>query len=488
MQNIIHMKNNLLETIAQNWKLEAKLETSRYFYHYTEVSAILDNIKCFVIGRKGTGKTAICNHIVNIKKYDCFSERLNFKNYPFNELYSLYNDRYTAPNQYITLWKYLIYSSVCKLMSENEAIDLDVRKELLKIYPKNNIKQLARRVSEWTSAEFGINVLGNGGNLKADRTITNPQASISWLEKVNILEDIIANHCDESKYYIVFDELDEDYRELSDNDTDVKLYKSLLTSLFKAVQDVKATFSTTNLRIMPIVFLRDDIYALLNDADKNKWSDFKIELEWTEDKIKKMIAYRISCDVNNGNSVLTFNNAWDRIFAPGKVRYGRNMSKKISSFDFIARSTHMRPRDFIKYIQTCCVYAIERDENLISANTIKLVDRAFSNYLKGEIRDEVFPLLPEIESIFQIISNIRKQIFTGQEFSKEHKKYIDLGTVQQRNSTYVLDTLFNFSVIGNEERFHGGRHFFKYLHTNMTYNMEENIVLHRGLLKSLQII
>ncbi|MBO5173465.1 MAG: hypothetical protein J6B83_10610 [Bacteroidaceae bacterium] len=322
------MENSLLHTISQNWKLEAKLEASRYFYHYTEVSAILDNTKCFVIGRKGTGKTAICSHIVNKKDYDCFSERLNFKNYPFNELYSLYNDRYTAPNQYITLWKYLIYSSVCKLMSENEAIDTDVRNELLKIYPKNNIKQLARRVSEWTSAEFGINVLGNGGNLKADRTITNPQASISWLDKVNILEDIIANHCDESKYYIVFDELDEDYRELRDNDTDVKLYKSLLTSLFKAVQDVKATFSTTNLRIMPIVFLRDDIYALLNDADKNKWSDFKIELEWTEDKIKKMIAYRISCDVNNGNSVLTFNNAWDRIFAPGKVRYGRNMSKK----------------------------------------------------------------------------------------------------------------------------------------------------------------
>lgn len=482
------MENSLLHTISQNWKLEAKLEASRYFYHYTEVSAILDNTKCFVIGRKGTGKTAICSHIVNKKDYDCFSERLNFKNYPFNELYSLYNDRYTAPNQYITLWKYLIYSSVCKLMSENEAIDTDVRNELLKIYPKNNIKQLARRVSEWTSAEFGISVLGNGGNLKADRTITNPQASISWLDKVNILEDIIANHCDESKYYIVFDELDEDYRELRDNDTDVKLYKSLLTSLFKAVQDVKATFSTTNLRIMPIVFLRDDIYALLNDADKNKWSDFKIELEWTEDKIKKMIAYRISCDVNNGNSVLTFNNAWDRIFAPGKVRYGRNMSKKISSFDFIARSTHMRPRDFIKYIQTCCAYAIERKETLISARTIKLVDRAFSNYLKGEIIDEIFPLLPEIESIFQIISKIRKQIFTGQEFSKEYKKLIDLGIVQQRNSTYVLDVLFNFSVIGNEERYHEGRHFFKYLHTNMTYNMEENIVLHRGLLKSLQII
>lgn len=482
------VKNELLSIIANNWKLEAKLEESKYFYHYNEVSTILDNKRCFIIGRKGTGKTAICNHIVNKKGYDCFSERLSFKNYPFNELYSLNNVKYTTPNQYITLWKYLIYSSVCKLMSENENIDSEVRSELLKIYPKNNIKQLARRVSEWTSAEFGLNVLGNGGNLKADRMLVDPQATLSWIDKVNILEDVIANHCDDSKYYIVFDELDEDYREVSDNIADVKLYKSLLTSLFKAVQDVKATFSTTKLRIMPIVFLRDDIYALLNDADKNKWSDLKLELDWTEDKIKRMIAYRISQDVNDGIEQLPFEKAWDKIFHRGTVSYGKNKTKKMSSFDFIARSTHLRPRDFIKYIQTCCECSVERNEKYISASTIKYVDRAFSNYLKGEIRDEVFPLLPEIESIFQIISNIRKQIFTGQEFSKEYKKYIDLGTIQQRNSTYVLDVLFNFSVIGNEEKFHKERHFFKYLHTNMTYNTDENIVLHRGLLKSLQII
>lgn len=483
------MENNLLNIIASNWKLEAKLEESKYFYHYNEVNNILENKRCFVIGRKGTGKTAICNHIVNIKKHDCFSERLSFKNYPFNELYSLSNNKYTAPNQYITLWKYLIYSSVCKLMSENEAINVEARTELQKIYPPNSIKQLYRKVSEWTSAGFGVNVLGYGGSLEVGRTIMNPQNIVSWIDRVNILEDVIAKYCDNSRYYIVFDELDEDYREVSDNVDDVKLYKSLLTSLFKAVQDVKATFSSTKLRIIPIVFLRDDIYALLNDADKNKWSDLKLELDWTADKIKKMIAYRISQDVNEYSLVgLSFDDAWNKIFSNELVPYGANQNKKTSSFDFIARSTHMRPRDFIKYIQTCCERSVERGEKIISVDTIKYVDRAFSNYLKGEIRDEVFPLLPEIETVFQIISNIRKQIFTGKEFLTEYNKYIHLGTIQQRNGIYVLDVLFNFSVIGNEEKFHRGRHFFKYLHTNMTYNIEEKIVLHRGLLKSLQII
>ena len=94
------MANVLFDKIVSGWKLEAKLEDSKYLYNYKEVQPILENRRCFVIGRKGVGKTAICSHIVKEKAYDCFSERLTFKNYPFNELYGLRNEKYTAPNQY----------------------------------------------------------------------------------------------------------------------------------------------------------------------------------------------------------------------------------------------------------------------------------------------------------------------------------------------------------------------------------------------------
>lgn len=480
------MINPIFYRIAEGWKLEAKMEESKYFFNYKEVNTILENKKCYVIGRKGAGKTAICNHIFKRSDYNSFSERLSFKNFPFGELYDLTNVKYTKPNQYITIWKYLIYSSVCKLMVKNEGIDAEVREQLRKIYPENDIKQLARKVSEWTSAEFGVTVLGTGGNLKASRDILTPHKEILWIEKVNILEDVILNYCDDSNYYIVFDELDEDYREVNKNN-EIDQYKNLLTSLFKAVQDVKATFAETSKKICPIVFLRDDIYSLLNDADKNKWSDLKIELDWTEERIKAMLAYRISKDFDENGSVLPFNKAWDKIFKRGDISYGNEQNKKISTFEFISRSTQLRPRDFIKYIQACCECAIEKNERFISAETIKHVDRAFSNYLRSEITDEVFPLLPEIDTVFQIISNIRKQIITGTEFAKEYKKYVVSGTISQSNINYVLDTLFNFSVIGNENKFQKNRNYFKYLHTNMTYNSEERIVLHRGLLKSLQI-
>lgn len=477
--------NEIAKRIAENWKLDARFEdNTRYFYNYDEVDLILNNKKCYVIGRKGAGKTAICEHILKSSGYNYFSEKLGFKNFPFKELYGLGNGKYTQPNQYITIWKYLIYSTVCRLMVGNENVSAEVREMLEKLYPQNDLKLLSRRISEWTSAEFGATVLGTGGSVKISRQVN--ENSIPWIEKTDILEDIIMNHCDDSKYYIVFDELDEDYRDIAGEDSNQ--YIALLTSLFKAVQDVKATFLDSKTHIMPVVFLRDDIYALINDSDKNKWSDLKLEIEWSKERLKSLLAYRISKDCGDGSTILPFNQAWEMIFTKYPISYGTSHAKKMHSFDFIANSTHLRPRDFIRYIQCCCYETVNKNDLYIKNGTIKFEDRAFSNYLKDEIKDEVFPLLPDIEIIFQVLSNLRKWNFSVNEFITEYNKYVKTGKIQEKNTDFVLDTLYNFSVIGNQDKHHKDIFYFKYLHTNMTYNKNENIVIHRGLFKALQII
>ena len=123
----------------------------------------------------------------------------------------------------------------------------------------------------------------------------------------------------------------------------------------------------------------------------------------------------------------------------------------------------------------------------INEGTIKFVDRAFSNYLRDEIVDEIYPILPEIENYLQILSNLRKWNFSIQEFSAEYKKYLDAETIKEKNIDHVLDILYNFSVIGNQNKSRKEIFYFKYMHTNMTFNRNENIVIHRGLFKALQL-
>lgn len=483
-QNTAESKSKeILKSIAENWKLEAKLEIKKdYFYHSQEVNMILNNSKYYVIGRKGSGKSSISEYLLGLKNYNTFSEKLSFKNFPFNELYGLDNQKYTPPNQYITLWKYLIYSTVAKLMVGNEKINSSVRNKLGEIYTPDPIRSLSRTISHWTSAEFGANVIGTGGTFKLSRDVKSQ--STNWVDRVNNLEDIILEYCDDSKYFIIFDELDEDYRAIKSSEHEQ--YNFLLTSLFKAVQDIKYTFNSTNKNICPIVFLRDDIYALIKDSDKNKWRDFKIEIEWTPERIKQLLAYRISKDVD-AESSLPFNQTWSMIFASDQIRSGSGRLT-LSSFDYITRSTHLRPRDYISYIQTCAEETIGFGRSKISNETIKFVDRAFSNYLKDEIVDEIYPLLPDIEEVFQIISNLRKWSFSTAEFKDEYNKYLTSKTVTEENVDYVLDILYKFSVLGNQHKRLTDTLYFKYMHTNMNLNRSEQLVVHRGLFKALQII
>lgn len=463
------------------WKLDAKQEESdRYFYNLDQFESIKNGDKNYIIGRKGTGKTALAEYINKITDYNNFSVKLTFKNFPFNELYRLENNDYTRPNQYISLWKYLIYSSICRMMVQNQNIDLDVRTTLEELFGSASpITNLKRVVKQWTAKEYDLKFLGVGGKLSLDK---NEQ---TWLERLDVLEDIITEYLDDSYYYIVFDELDEDYKNIVElgNQSD---YISLITSLFKAVQDIRSIFLNTGKNIRPIIFLRDDIYDLILDPDKNKWDDFRSDLDWDIHKIKQLLAFRISRAIDPAGKILSFNNAWSAVFNNDPVGVGTRAKKKIEIFDYITNSTQLRPRDYVRYLQVAAHESIIKNSSKISPATVKKVDKGFSNYLKSELVDEIHGILPDIQEIFSIISEIRKWLFSIEEFKKIYQQRINNGTVTIKDVDFVLKILFHFSVIGNQARM--GVNFFRYNNKEARFNFNEKIVVHRGLFKALQII
>ena len=52
--------SNMYDEILENWSVDAKKESIDYFYNVEEVNQIKNGRKTFVIGRKGSGKTSIC--------------------------------------------------------------------------------------------------------------------------------------------------------------------------------------------------------------------------------------------------------------------------------------------------------------------------------------------------------------------------------------------------------------------------------------------
>lgn len=467
---------SIMENIVNTWHLEAKQENDDFFYFIDEVNSIIKGEKCYVIGRKGMGKTAISEHIYYQQSPNIFSERLSFKNFPFNLLYSLENNIYTSPNQYITIWKYLIYNAICKMMAKNNSLDSNLLNALNKVYSQQPIKALNKLVPKWTASGFGAEILGCGGNIDG---ISKKADNISWTEKADIFEEIIEQYADDSYYYILIDELDEDYRDFED-ETQRKTYIYLLTSLFKAVQDVKAYFKDSNIKIRPVVFLRSDIYAFLRDSDKNKWSEYILNLTWTPEKLRKMLCYRLSV---SSQRTYSEDEVWDKIFPHKYVLMGNQGHNRMSTFDYITRSTHWRPRDYIHYISHCSKIALQKGNCNITSPIVKEADKEFSEYLKGEIVDEIFAVLPNINQVLSTLSQIRKQTFSPAKFIEV---YSSTYSVNENDAKMILRQLFEHGVIGNQPSMKG-QQIFKHQYPNALFNFNENMIIHRGLYKALQI-
>jgi hypothetical protein len=472
----------LLEEI-EDWKLEAKLEdNSRYFYHTKIVDRILKGKKLYIIGRKGTGKTAITENLVTRRENGYFAQKLTFKNFPFNKLYELEDKGYNSPNQYITLWKYVIYSTTCKMLINDHSIDLTTRTELEKLFPEDISNALPSAIERWTSFKFDVKILGNGIGLGANKE--SKANNGSWTDRVEILEKFLTSKLKDNKYLVIFDELDEDYKDIMEAEKHNR-YTQLLTSLFKAVQDIRSKF--LRVEYYPIIFLRDDIYDILQDPDKTKWSDLRVDLDWDEASLKKMLAFRISRALDQNGPILGFEEAWKLIFEEDTIKVGHQKNRNMTIFNYITRSSQLRPRDYIRYLQLCSEKAVERDQAKIPSALVSEVDSAFSNHLRSELEDEIHGIIPDINHVLSLFTVLRKQRMKIEDFKTIYETAYEEGKVKTKDYQFILEILFHFSVIGNQPK-QITHQVFRYKNKEARLNMKESIIVHRGLFRSLQIL
>lgn len=468
----------------REWMLDARDEDSgRYFFPVHNLDRVQSGAKQYVIGRKGAGKTAIAEHIKALKgEGKTFVKSLSFKSFPFNELYKLKDFGYTNPSQYTTLWKYIILSATCSMMSENRRIDEMVASQLRKYFDIDIEQALARSIGKITDRQGGFTIMGSGANASMKSVVISNDTP--WTQRVQGLEDIVSRYCDDSTYYIIFDELDEDYKDVLDIEKSSE-YFDLMIGLFKAVHELKRLFRG-KLKVFPVVFLRDDIYGLMRDNDKNKWGDSAINLSWDDGTLEQLVAFRISRAGHLDGPILSFRDAILAIFETETKRVKAVRSERRHVFRHIKSRTLMRPRDFISWIREGARAADNESAYKIRTDMFVDIDQAYSIRLREEFVDEMQAAMPEIDEIFDILSDMRKQVFTFKEFGDRYAEFrIQKGGDGMRFE-HVCQLLFHFSAIGNlpSQR---NNPIYKYVHTRARINFGEKAIIHPGLLKSLQI-
>lgn len=456
---------------------------STYFVKIPEYDDLLLGEYRYIIGRKGTGKTAILEQIKNeiTPQHDACYKYLSLKTFPLQELRSFKDKSFNDKSQFVPIWTFLILIELCKLIIGDESVQpgeevMNIKSFIQTNFPDgisfvSTIKYLSsnnNKVSvspKWLGLETT-----SSDTLEISTTIHYHKVTERLLTSIKLLNS-------KSRFYLLFDELDEGY---NSSDSNLRL---LLLALLRSVENIHIELNESMINYRPVLALRSDIFDNLEDNDLNKLDDYLIRLEWTTESkspysLYNLVNQRINASINVHNP----NDAWSCI-VNNNDSHLPNQVKTL--WDFIYNRTFERPRDVVKFLKFCTKL---NGNGLLDFNCVKSAEINYSNWFYNEFRDEIQSHLPIWKTACESFIKTGKGIVEYDEISEEMLENSQINNwLEQYKKTPVdiLKILFDFGLIGNLNN--SKRWFFKYKDHDLPFNHKQKMIVHFGFTRKFRI-
>ena len=468
-----------------NWgpdEAKGDIHLGKYFLKIPEYDDLKNGLYRYIIGRKGTGKTAI---IEQLKKdvdsqYDCFDKYLSLKNFPIQSLRGLKEPSLGGKSQFVPIWTFLILTEISKLIIRDQASQPFEAVHELKKFIKINFPSdmgFIETLKTLENQQNKVNVFPQWIGIESSSTSEIEKTiPIHYQKATEFLSEFLKTIRSDSKFYLLFDELDEGY---SAHDKNLNL---LLLALLRAVENTYLDLKDY-INFFPILALRSDIFNNLEDNDLNKLDDYIINLKWTKEYGATYSLYDlINARINASIYVIKPQDAWECVSQNKDSR----IPKKIDSlWDFIYNRSFERPRDLIKYMKCC--NKLKRQGKL-NYDDVRSAESSYSEWFYKEFRDEIHSHLRIWQEATQAIIKLNMAVFTLDDIKREFDKDIAIKSfVQNENKTYeeILEIIYKFGLIGTLSD--TKRWFFYYKDYNLPFNYDQRMIVHFGFTKKFRI-
>jgi hypothetical protein len=428
-----------------------------------------------IIGKKGSGKTAIFKKIITTKAPDFFAYGHTFSDYPCH--YHEKQVRIGIPDfdKYTHSWKYLILLSAAKIaLNQDRSLPVDgsAMEDMLRLesfvvdtYGSRDpdLSQVFSPIKHLKLKpyfELDLKLLKAG--ISPDAVPMTDLPTI--IQEVNAAFGRTVMRClnPAHKYYVAFDQLDLGF------DPNTPEYANRLIGLLLASRDMNLAARDAGIKLFAVVFLRDDIYDCLHFEDKNKMTENFVSLiEWdtprTKKTLKALMERRFNIVLRDGVGPEI---SWSDVF-----NEDREMPGHQTKYEHMRDRTYLRPRDLIKFTNCTLARYKERASQEAGSDHPKKLDNVdvhnarieFSEYFLREIDDEVHKHMPDYEKYLDVLRALGKWQFERDEFET---KYNEQCPAPASTSADVLERLFEFSFIGfyraGGRGFGGSEYMFKY--------------------------
>ncbi|MBQ8958045.1 MAG: hypothetical protein IJ057_06040 [Bacteroidales bacterium] len=473
------------EAEAEATTASIKLDT--FFVDYLDVLKQLNNEKFIVLGRKGTGKSAIGEHVLSLAKNEAnmFCDFIKKEDIDIEKIVQIGKEEGVIIERGL-LYKWIVLTKFVALFAENQSLacvkGMNYLSDFIKksrgfINIKNyEVKEIIHQYGLSVSIEYFKRYLSASGN-------TNKQYKYEKAEFYKLIPDLekvvtdILKADKDNQYILMFDDLDIGLN--LNNQESIDTLTELIRTIKYYNNDI---FARNAIESKIIVFLRTDIQKhLIYSADMPKiFSSYATELRWYEDiykynepklLLRQFINRRISVNFQKKGLVINDNNDPWTSFIDEKSFYGEK-----TGFKHIIDHTFFRPRDLILFFKDIGSLDLSLPITSNDVNNI-LMDR-YAREMITDIKGELSVNYDanEIESIFDAL---RDSYGTYRRPFKHSTIVSELRSNGLNNTAKIISDLFDYSLIGNYDE--NGNVGFKYRETSgqiVELNTEGSYILH----------
>ena len=426
----------------------AELEADRLYDYFVETSTFyqaMDDPLTILVGRRGTGKTAILYAINSelsnsSRSHVTILKPVGYETHGLIRVLEEIRQRSERGFLIESLWKYLIYSEIAR----TAARDIQDRpvyqptsadEQAFLDYFDENAGVLTQPFSERIdSAVSSLDGVGSVDSAKEQRLKISEDLHSSIIGELRRHIGLVLGEYD--NLTLLIDGLDDPWIP----GEHISHLAELIAGLLGVVQFIPNDFRRANSRVKAVdakitVLLRSDIFAfvqhLIPEQDKLpivrvKWNDHELLLRVLEERmLHGAPRYRNAEEV------------WDELFPKDVVG--------VSSKEFLLRTVLPRPRDLIHFTKVAVTSAVNRGHEKISPDDLLLASNQYSQYAFDSILKEDDPSKGKLERVLYE--------FAGSDtvLSKESIESIfDLSGVDAADVEFYLDLLCDISFLGVE--------------------------------------
>jgi hypothetical protein len=402
----------------------------------------LEGRKWLILGRKGSGKSAICLVIqrdFGVKGYSSLvtPDEISAEEVKRFELGGI------APYQAKELlWRYIFAVQIAKfllryaeqsnrkrsevaqkirqfLLDNNEVDDLTVIERFWRTIEK---LKATIKVGAFKGVELSASIEASSGARLNDR--------IEYIEG-RLKDSAKQLKISDASFYLLVDQVERIWSNDPGSD-------ALVIGLLRAAKYVQSFYAF----ITCVVFLRIDIYEKLDFGERDKLRSDEFLIRWDREDLINLVEARAAASTNGK---IQKKELWQRIF-PRKVT-------DIDIRKFIAARTLNRPRDIIQLCNACRDLAKSKGRDSIGTWDVMTASKQYSRWKLVDIQNEWALNYPFLAEALLLISN-GSYLFGRDEFKTRFGLVAgDLAARfpairHQLSADYILSVLFSTGVIG----------------------------------------